>query len=279
VARPGVAMAIETAELGLTYYPIPKSGSSSVKYALMALEGKQAGLSDPDNDVHEHLPTHHVDPFRPLRDGYKRRFTIVRDPLERLLSAYSSRIRDARVMTRPSADQEKLASFGIPVDPDLDTFILNIEKYCACSWEVRFHVTSVRYFTGSNLFLFERVFRFERMDEVAAFLSSVGGRAVDLPQLQMAATKFTPADLSPEALAKAMRFCRYDYGFLVDHYDPRKWGGIPGGDTGDPSALHVFGGLAVDGRIIYPRTPRNLLHFMSSQPLVERRWVPGYPRD
>lgn len=265
-------MAIESKELAVTYYPIPKSGSSSVKYALIALGGKDVDFPDPDNEVHSHLPTNHVDPFHPLRDAHKRRFTIVRDPLERLLSAYSNRIRDARVMTRPSADKDKLEGFGIPVDPDLDTFILNIEKYCVCSWEVRFHVASVRHFTGSNLFQFERVFRFERMDEVGAFFSSLGGRALDLPRLQAAATKFGPSDMSPEALAKAMRFCRYDYGFLVDYYDPGRWGGIPEGDAGDPSTLNVYGDPAAwrDGRLIFPRTPRNLLHFMSKRPLVER---------
>jgi hypothetical protein len=209
----------------------------------------------------------------PVYDGHKGRFTVVRDPLERLLSAYSSRIFDARVLTRPSADREKLERFGLPVGPDLDTFILNVEKYCACSWEVQFHVASPRYFIGCSLFLFERVFKFEQMGQVEAFLSSAGGRTFDVPRLQAAGRKFGPSDLSPAALAKAMRFCRYDYGFLVDYYDPQTWGGIPEGDAGDPTTLHVFGDPSAlrDGRITYPRTPRNLLHFMSRRPLVERR--------
>ena len=49
-------------------------------------------------------------------------------------------------------------------------------------------------------------------------------------------------------------------------------GGIPEGDAGGPSTLHVYGDPAArrDGRLIFPRTPRNLLHFMSKRPLVER---------
>ncbi|MEI8700677.1 MAG: hypothetical protein EOR99_25350 [Mesorhizobium sp.] len=270
-------MAIEIKELAITYYPIPKSGSSSVKYALMALDGKEGSLSgfDPDNDVHGHLATNYVDPFFPTYDGHKGRFTIVRDPLERLLSAYSSRISDTRVLTRPEVDREKLERLGIPVDPDFDTFIFNIEKYCACSWEIQFHVASPRYFTGCSLFLFEHVFKFEQMDRVKAFLSSVSGRVFDLPRLQVGGRKISPSDLSPAALAKAMRFCRYDYGFLVDYYDPQKWGGIPEGDADDPSTLHVFGdpGALRDGRIIYPRTPRNLFHFMSKRSLIEPRII------
>ncbi|MFK0689636.1 hypothetical protein ACFX5Q_15725 [Mesorhizobium sp. IMUNJ 23033] len=63
-------MAIESKELAVTYYPIPKSGSSSVKYALIALGGKDIDFPDPDNEVHSHLPTNHVDPFHPLRDAH-----------------------------------------------------------------------------------------------------------------------------------------------------------------------------------------------------------------
>ena len=266
------AMAVQIEGLAVTYYPIPKSGTSSVKYALMALGGKEAALSDPDNEVHGNLSTSWVDPFAPVYDGLGGKFTIVRDPLERLLSAYSSRVTDADVLTRPSAKKEMLDGFGLPTDPDPDTFILNVEKYCACSWEIRFHVASPRCFVGSSLFLFEHVFRFEEMDKVRAFLSSVSGKSVSMPRLQAAKAKISPSALSPAALAKAMRFCRYDYGFLVDYYDPGKWGGIPEGDPEETSSLHVNGDPTAlrDGRLVYPRTLRNLIDFFARRPLEKR---------
>ncbi|CDX62307.1 conserved hypothetical protein [Mesorhizobium plurifarium] len=266
-------MAVQIEGLAVTYYPIPKSGTSSVKYALMALGDKHAALAaDPDNEVHSHLATSWVDPFAPVYDGMGGKFTIVRDPLERLLSAYSSRILDTNVLTRPSAKAEMLASFGLPLDPDPDTFILNVEKYSACSWEIRFHVASPRHFVGTSLFLFEHVFRFEEMDKVEAFLSSVGGRKISMPRLQAAKTRISPVDLSPAALAKAMRFCRYDYAFLVDYYDPARWGGIPEGSPEDTSSLHVACDFTVprDGRLIYPRTLRNLWDFLARRPLATR---------
>ncbi|TGQ22434.1 sulfotransferase family 2 domain-containing protein, partial [Mesorhizobium sp. M00.F.Ca.ET.216.01.1.1] len=97
-----------------------------------------------DNEVHGRLFTSWVDPFVPVYDGLGGKFTIVRDPLERLLSAYSSRILDINVLTRSSAKAEMLEAFGLPTDPDLDTFILNVEKYSASSWEIQFHVASPR---------------------------------------------------------------------------------------------------------------------------------------
>ncbi|TPN74915.1 sulfotransferase family protein [Mesorhizobium sp. CU2] len=265
-------MAIEIEGLSLTYYPVPKSGTSSVKYALMALGGKAAALSDPDNDVHDHLSTNWVDPFSPVYDGLGGKFTIVRDPLERLLSAYSSRIVDADVLTRSSAKTQKLKEFGLPTDPDFETFVSNVDKYSACSWEIEFHIASPRHFLGSSLFLFEHVFRFEEIDKVGAFLSSVSGKAIEMPRLQAARARLTPTDLSPVALAKAMRFCRYDYGFLVDYYDPTKWGGIPDGDPGETSSLHVLRDPTADrdGRLVYPRTLRNLIDFVARRPLQSR---------
>lgn len=271
-------MAVQIEGIAVTYYPIPKSGTSSVKYALMALGDKHAALAaDPDNEVHSHLATSWVDPFAPVYDGMGGKFTVVRDPLERLLSAYSSRILDTNVLTRPSAKAEMLASFGLPLDPDPDTFILNVEKYSACSWEIRFHVASPRHFVGSSLFLFEHVFRFEEMDKVAAFLSSVSGKTVGMPRLQASRQKVSPSDLSPAALSKAMRFCRYDYGFLVDYYDPARWGGIPDGDPAETSTLHVNGDPTAlrDGRLVYPRTLRNFIDFLAQRPLKRKVSAPG----
>lgn len=265
-------MAVLADDLPVTYYPIPKSGTSSVKYALMSLSSRHGALADPDNQVHDHLFTSWVDPFVPVYDGLGGKFTVVRDPLERLLSAYSSRIRDVNVLKRSSAKVEMLKAFGLPADPDLDTFILNVEKYSASSWEIQFHVASPRHFVGSSLFLFDHVFRFEEMDKVEAFLSSVSGRKITIPKLQAARSKVSPSNLSPAALAKAMRFCRYDYAFLVDYYDPARWGGIPKGAPEDPSSLHVAGDFTVprDGRLIYPRTLRNLRDFLARRPLAVR---------
>jgi hypothetical protein len=267
------AMAVRIDGLAVTYYPVPKSGTSSVKYALMALREKHGSVSaDPDNAVHSHLSTIWVDPFVPVYDGLGGKFTIVRDPLERLLSAYSSRILDADALRTRSLNTEMLKGFGLPTNPDLDTFILNVEKYCACSWEIQFHVASPRHFVGSSLFLFEHVFKFEEMDKVGAFLSSVSGREVTMPRLQAARARVSPSDLSPAALAMAMRFCRYDYGFLVDYYDPARWGGILEGDPDETSSLHVACDLAVprDGRLVYPRTVRNLIDFFARRPLAKR---------
>ncbi|UCI05868.1 sulfotransferase family 2 domain-containing protein [Mesorhizobium sp. B1-1-8] len=265
-------MAIQAQGVPITYYPIPKSGSSSVKYVLMALSGRQPPLANPENEVHSHLATNWVDPFAPVYDGRGGKFTIVRDPLERLLSAYSSRILDTDVLTTRFPNTEMLKSFGLPTNPDLDTFILNIEKYCACSGDIQFHVSSPRCFVGSSLFLFEHVFKFEELDGVEAFLSSVSGRKVTVPRLQAARSKVSPSDLSPAALAKAMRFCRYDYGFLIDYYVPAKWGGIPDGDPAETSSLHIYGDPTArrDGRVLYPRTFRNIMHFLARRPLEKR---------
>ena len=265
-------MAVRTDGLDVTYYPIPKSGTSSVKYALMALGGGPAPVADPDNEVHSHIATNWVDPFVPVYDGLGGKFTVVRDPLERLLSAYSSRILDTDVLRTRRPNIELLNSFGLPTNPDFDTFIFNIEKYCACSGEIHFHVASPRHFVGSSLFLFDHVFKFEEMDEVGAFLSSVSGRKVTMPRLQAAKARITPSDLSPAALAKAMRFCRYDYGFLVDYYDPARWGGIPAGDPDETSSLHIACDPAVprDGRLVYPRTVRNFIDFFARRPLAKR---------
>jgi hypothetical protein len=262
-------MSVDLKELGLTYYPITKTGSTSIKYALMTLAGKEALVGDLDNDVHRHMGTHYTDPFRLLSDERAGRFTIVRDPLDRLLSAFSNRIGHFGILQK--FDRSALDRLGLEREPSLETFVLDIEKYCAVSSDLRLHIASPRCFVGSSLLQFDHVFRFERLEEVAAFLSEQSGKSIDIPRLQTGGAKYTPADLSPEALAKALRFCRYDYAFLVDYYDPAKWGGIPAGHPGDASTVTVAGNFdaSIGGVTVYPRTFRNFARFLSRRPLRE----------
>ncbi|MBB6465715.1 hypothetical protein HNQ96_001573 [Aminobacter lissarensis] len=250
-----------------TYYPVPKSGSSSVKYLLMQVAGQHEGLENPDDDVHHHLGTSLVDPFRPLHNADAKPFTIVRDPVERLLSAYFDRVVKAGNLTGDQADSDMARQLGLSLEPDLETFILRVEDYCRISDDVRFHVASPRYFLGSNLFLFDRVFRLEKVDQVAAYISDIVGQTVSMPHIHVSSRPAGPADLSQAALAKALRFCRYDYAFLVDLYDVGRWGTIPGGTRRDPSTLSVYRDPAKYENASYPRTPRNLGNFLRKRPL------------
>ncbi|AMS39956.1 MULTISPECIES: sulfotransferase family 2 domain-containing protein [Aminobacter] len=250
-----------------TYYPVPKSGSSSVKYLLMQVAGAHQALDNPDDDVHHHLGTNLVDPFRPMHNADAKPFTIVRDPVERLLSAYSDRVVKAGLLTSDEADSPLARELGLSLEPDLETFILRVEDYCRICADVRFHVASPRYFLGSNLFLFDRVFKLEKIDQVAAYISEIVGQDVSMPHIHVSSGQASPSDLSPAALAKALRFCRYDYAFLVDLYDAGRWGTIPRGTRRDPSTLSVYRDPAKYEGDSYPRTPRNLRNFLSKRPL------------
>jgi hypothetical protein len=257
-----------------TYYPVPKSGSSSVKYLLMQVAGQDEALENPDDDVHHRFPTSLVDPFRPMHNADARPFTIVRDPVERLLSAYFDRVVKARLLTRDEADADMARQLGLSLEPDLETFILNVENYCRICSDVRFHVASPRYFLGSNLFLFDKVFKLEKVDQVAAYISDIVGQTVSMPHIHVSRGQTKPSDLSPAALAKALRFCRYDYAFLVDFYDAGRWGAIPSGARRDPSTLSVYRDPAKYEGASYPRTPRNLRNFLHKRPL-DPAYKPG----
>lgn len=78
-----------------------------------------------------------MDPFK------TRKFTVVRDPVSRFLSAYTNRVTYYRDMERECAQNPEIRSqfdeLGLPAVPDLDVFIDNFEHYVNLSPSIRLH--------------------------------------------------------------------------------------------------------------------------------------------
>ena len=75
----------------IAYFDIPKTASTSVKIALYQIKNNKKWVKDPDN-VHAVFPLYPLaeNDFFNVKNYWK--FTIIRDPISRLLSAYGNRV-------------------------------------------------------------------------------------------------------------------------------------------------------------------------------------------
>lgn len=214
---------ISLPELKLIYIPIPKNACTSVKQALHQIEfGREFDrirpINDPYGDVHDYYKKR-ADAFTSVQHLHELSdhtcFTIIRDPLERMISCYRNRVVDLEDLKQST---DALKKMKLPVKPDLNCFVLNLKKYRQASKNIEHHSRPQASFLGDTLSYLDHVYTIERIGDLFDWLQTVspgftmlsrksGGTSVDL------------SELSDKALRYAIRFYRKDYELLRTYYE------------------------------------------------------------
>jgi len=211
---------------GLVYIPITKCACTSVKRALYELEHQRPYQPTPDSEsnglsIHgfynqrEDLWTS-VARLRSMQGVV--RFAVVRDPVEKLVSCYRHRVVGQGCLHRV---QRAVNRRGLPLDPDINTFCLNLPGYRKASGSIRHHSRHQSDFLGGTLDYLDRIFPLERLEQLQEMLSEKFPGTV-IPKENSSSGESGLADLTEEALNAAIGYYRKDYKLLQDLYSPEK---------------------------------------------------------
>lgn len=207
----------------IAYMAVPKAACSSVKAALAVADPAvpDARLADVGTDpmaIHAIYPTRR---FRPHRwrayEGWFR-FTVVRDPLRRLLSLYTDVIAERRLLHN-SANFRR-ARAPLPQDPDPDTFFLNLRGYMSWASVVKHHALPMRLFTGPDLSDYDRVYRTAELPDLAGDLTRLSGRKVTIPRLNASRTTLRFDSLATPTRAALRDWLAPEYETYSALFDP-----------------------------------------------------------
>lgn len=175
-------MTITVQDLSVAYQAVPKAACSSVKAALALLD---SGVTTPleamarDNRrIHRIYQTSRFQLNRWRRYRNHFRFTVVREPVRRLLSVYTNRV----IAKQELPNSPRLRKSGLPLDPDPDFFFQNLVPYMACSSVIKHHALHTYHFTGRDLSLYSKVYRTSDLDRLADDLSAHARREVTIPR-------------------------------------------------------------------------------------------------
>lgn len=204
-------MPIVLEEQRIAYYPTPKVACSSLKSAFYELaQGHpyDAVASKEKDNVHK---VYFSGPYRPLKkpDCYYK-FAVVRDPIDRLVSAYSNRVVKYR---------------ELPDMPDFRNFVRDLEFYRMENWSIWHHTEGQWYFIGSDLSYFDRVFRFDELPLIPDEIERATGHRINLPHLQR--NDRVDIAVETEELSLLTERYEYDYALLAADYAPRLAWGLP----------------------------------------------------
>lgn len=211
-------------EQELIYIPIPKNACTSIKHALHEIEfGKRfdADLSE-FSDYREHHDYYkkRPDAFTSVSDLKEQtsatRFALVREPVKRLISCYRNRVVDLGDL---KASRKKLDRLGLPPEPDINDFILNVEHYRSANKSIEHHSRLQSEFLGGTTGYLDRVFTMNDMPELVEMLQTYKP-GLTLRRRKTGGTAVALADISEKALEHAVDFYRRDYELLENYFSP-----------------------------------------------------------
>lgn len=213
-------------EQQLIYIPIPKNACTSIKHALHEIEfGKRfdAGLPEfsdyrEHHDYYKKRPTAFTSVSALKAQTDSTRFALVRDPVRRLISCYRNRVVDLGDLR---SSRKVLERSDLPTEPDINTFIVNLEGYRGVNKSIEHHSRLQSEFLGGTLAYLDRVFTMGNIPELVAMLRTYKP-GLELRQRKTGGTKITLADLSQKALRHAIAFYSEDYELLHRYFSPQE---------------------------------------------------------
>ncbi|SEQ02357.1 Sulfotransferase family protein [Faunimonas pinastri] len=207
--------------LGMAFFPIPKNAGTSVRYAMFELENGRGFKPEslPDGRLSALFMTCPALPFEQIAQGPVAgltRFAVVRDPLERVVSAYKNRVLFYRELETADYTRYNLPDW-LPRSPDINTFISLLDYYRKMP-VMAHHTRHQRVYLGPDLAFFDRLFQMHELPELADFLSERSGRPVALGKLRNDGPQVPLDTVSDESRRRLRRYYDIDYALLGDRY-------------------------------------------------------------
>jgi tetratricopeptide (TPR) repeat protein len=207
---------LKFAELGLAYLPIPKCASTTLKYIFYSLKFHQE-YSESIEQIHNfwYPYTDVLENLQNLDNYFK--FTVIRDPIKRLLSCYKNRILHHKSLWLKSV-RDKLENAGFKPEPDINYFVENLENYFQLSDAITHHASPQSQYIGKDLNIYDLICPIENLENLRQIISQKANLEIEFPQLQTEGPKITLKDLTEKSLEKLIDFYAEDYQLLQDFY-------------------------------------------------------------
>lgn len=212
--------AIEVIEDQIGYFPIPKAACSSVKLALYKLKTHR----DYDKDSYDgiHIHDYWTRQQKPLK-CFTNKIIIIRDPIERFLSAYSNRVLDHGELNRGAIERDcpwllkKLPHFR----PNVSQFIESLDKYMLVP-VIDHHCKALSWHVKNDLSEFTHIYPLENIGEFEKYLQEKSEEKFIIPRSHVGKNKVQLGQLTREELEALFVYFDDDYRLLAPWYSKEK---------------------------------------------------------
>ena len=190
------------------YVPIPKCACTSLKHFFYTLNYDQSVY---EGNIHNFYPTALFKELPNFDD--LNAFTVVRNPIDRFISAFTDRVLNHRELKKKFLPNE------VPINVTLKMFIEHFDIYYESIPQIKHHFRPQSDFIGIDKNKYVKIFSFDNFKEIPSFL--------DLPKNQLPHKKKNPMfknqtsffDLEQQELKFLKKFYEIDYDIYGDFFN------------------------------------------------------------
>ncbi|WP_170962460.1 sulfotransferase family 2 domain-containing protein [Vibrio sp. F13] len=200
----------------LSYFPVPKAACSSIKTALYEQKESMSYDKERYNGIHVH--DYWSSKMIPLGSTEKT-VIVVRDPIERFLSAYASRVNDHHELNYNSIKRTCpwLETMLPNFNPNLSQFIRHFEHYLLVP-TIEHHCQPLSWLIDHNLEQFSEIIPLEKIDRAQILIQDATSSNITIPKAHVGKSKVSLGMLTEEQLNKLLKFYADDYVLLDSLY-------------------------------------------------------------
>lgn len=203
---------------GISYYAVPKCASSSLKQLFFQIENGFEYRKFVANGRHVHIhniyPTLAFDRSAPRDRVGTDRIAVIRDPVDRLLSAYAHRIGKRGGLPLTSA----ASAAGVDPEPFLASFIDRLEEYREHSPWLAHHTELLVHFLGQDAAYFTALYPLADLHRLVSGLSARLQRELTIDRVHTDGPKLNRSVLTRAQVRRIEEFYAKDYEVFGAHF-------------------------------------------------------------
>jgi hypothetical protein len=207
-------MAMFLRKSGAVYFPVPKVASTSIKHFLFEVENgfefRHFVLNNKVYYIYDFVQNVKFD--RNIEEVVTNMYgmCIVRDPIERLVSAYKNRVFREHMLSKGCLSKRAIRAGVVPY-PDFQTFCDRMTLYRKYSEDIRLHTEPMCCFLGKRPEIFKEIFNIGELGRFQDKINAMSGTECVLPRIHQTSNMRNSIDIGGLSKSYIRKFYEIDY--------------------------------------------------------------------
>ncbi len=192
----------------LTYVSVPKCACSSLKQYFFAIEHGRPFHAEMTlanrrrlHGLYPSVPFDEID--QTLTRGHQK-IAVVRGPVSRLVSCFEDKLLGGKFLEQGGV-QERCEKRGLPLKPDLATFVERLEAYRECSKVIRRHSCPIAEYLGPDPNWYDAIFDMSEIELLRRYVAQITGSKIAIPHANRSTKKAAADAVTDEIRAAILR--------------------------------------------------------------------------